>query len=778
VSSQAVSAPAIAGSGGAQSRRRPDPAASTLAAQGSLALRLAAFFGLAAFAAEQYATLLLHPPAARVLGVAAIAAAGGGGLALSERLAPVWLAGLVRVLVVVASVLLGLLALGVPAHLLGPAHWGALRQDLRRGVDGLDGGLWPYRGGARWSRLAVLALVPVALAAAAATAFWPARRSELQRRLLTLATLLALLTVGIVNQVGAAWRVQGVLLAVLIVAWLWLPTLAGTDVNRAVGWLLASLAPALVLAPLLSAGGAWIDYRSDGAPAVGSFQWDQTYGPKPWSRSSATMFEIAEPSPALLKVSSLDRFDGLRFMRSASPPGSTRLDTERRGGGRGWYTRATVSIVGLRSSLLVSGGGQPVAVRWLGGGVPGFTRAADGAVSLTPMPTNGASYEVTSYAPPASASTLARAGRSFPRGYLAYTRFELPGASASGLALVGSGPRASAVGVPGQTVGAPAPGREPASDAGIARRIEASPYRPMFALARRLALGQKTTYGVVTRIEQWLLRSGVYDERTVPQRYPLETFVFASHRGYCQQFSGAMALMLRMDGIPARVAVGFRPSVYDAASRAWQVRALDAHSWVEVYFAGVGWVAFDPTPQRTQFSAEALTRVVSKAEQLRAALTGHVAGARATASHASRSPKARSGGGPAAWTIAALVVAAMLVVILSCWWLAAARRLRGALAGDAAGAVAELQRALPRTSLELAPATTLAQLESRAELSGSEQARRYLRLLSAARYGAPAAARPGPGERAHLRRALSRGGLGNRLRALLALPPGAARRAR
>ena len=777
MSSQALSAQAIAGSGGAQSRHRAARAVSAQAAQGSLALRLGSFFGLAAFASEQYATLLFHPPAALVLGAAAIAAAGGCGLALSERLAPAWAASLARVLVVLATVLLGLLALGIPAHLLAPAHWGALHQDLRRGVHGLDSGLWPYRGGARWSRLAVLAVVPVALAAAAATAFWPARRSQLERRLLTAAILIALLTVGIVNQAGAAWRVQGVFLAVLIAAWLWLPTLAATDVNRAVGWLLASLAPALVLAPLLSAGGAWIDYRSDGVPAVGRFQWDQTYGPIPWPRSAATMFEVAESRPALLKVSSLDRFDGLRFMRSASPPGSRILDTERRGGGRASYTHASVSIVGLRSNLLVSGGGEPVAVRWLGGGVPSFARAADGAVSLTPMPAGGARYEVISYAPPDSASTLDRVGRSFPPGYLAYTRFELPGASASGLALIGSA-SASAAAVPGQTVGAPAPGREPASDARTARRIEASPYGPMFALARRLALGQKTTYGVVARIEQWLLRSGVYDERTAPQRYPLEAFVFASHRGYCQQFSGAMALMLRMDGIPARVAVGFRPSVYDAASRAWQVRALDAHSWVEVYFAGVGWVAFDPTPQRTQLSAEALTRLVSKAEQLRAALTGQLASASATASHASRSAGARSGRGPTAGTVAALLLAALFVLAVSCWWLAAARRLRGALAGEAAGAVAELQRALPRTGFERGPATTLAQLEARPELSGSEQARRYLRLLSAARYGIPTSARPGAVERAHLRRALSRGGLRNRLRALLVLPPGAARRAR
>ena len=65
--------------------------------------------------------------------------------------------------------------------------------------------------------------------------------------------------------------------------------------------------------------------------------------------------------------------------------------------------------------------------------------------------------------------------------------------------------------------------------------------------------------------------------------------------GYCQQFSGAMALMLRMIGIPARVAAGFAPGSRTRKRRV-RVRDLDAHSWVEVYFNGIGWVPFDPTP--------------------------------------------------------------------------------------------------------------------------------------------------------------------------------------
>ena len=73
-------------------------------------------------------------------------------------------------------------------------------------------------------------------------------------------------------------------------------------------------------------------------------------------------------------------------------------------------------------------------------------------------------------------------------------------------------------------------------------------------------------------------------------------FLFEDRIGYCQQFSGAMALMLRMAGIPARVAAGFSPGSYNRDSGEYRVRDLDAHSWVEVYFNGIGWVPFDPTP--------------------------------------------------------------------------------------------------------------------------------------------------------------------------------------
>ncbi len=90
----------------------------------------------------------------------------------------------------------------------------------------------------------------------------------------------------------------------------------------------------------------------------------------------------------------------------------------------------------------------------------------------------------------------------------------------------------------------------------------------------------------------------------------LERFLFDTQRGYCEQFAGAFAAMARSVGLPARVAVGFTQGVADAADPSlYRVRGEHAHAWPEVYLAGAGWVAFEPTPGRGMPFAEAHTGV-------------------------------------------------------------------------------------------------------------------------------------------------------------------------
>jgi hypothetical protein len=81
-----------------------------------------------------------------------------------------------------------------------------------------------------------------------------------------------------------------------------------------------------------------------------------------------------------------------------------------------------------------------------------------------------------------------------------------------------------------------------------------------------------------------------------PPKDPLANFLFERKQGHCEYFASAMAVMLRSVGIPSRVVNGFRGGEFNDLSGKYVIRARDAHSWVEAYFPGNGWVSFDPTP--------------------------------------------------------------------------------------------------------------------------------------------------------------------------------------
>ena len=79
----------------------------------------------------------------------------------------------------------------------------------------------------------------------------------------------------------------------------------------------------------------------------------------------------------------------------------------------------------------------------------------------------------------------------------------------------------------------------------------------------------------------------------------LEEFLLKERRGHCERFASALALLLRMQGVPARVVVGFVPGERNWLSGWRDVRLRDAHAWVEAHFAERGWVQFDATPRGT-----------------------------------------------------------------------------------------------------------------------------------------------------------------------------------
>src|SRR5207237_1214004 len=128
---------------------------------------------------------------------------------------------------------------------------------------------------------------------------------------------------------------------------------------------------------------------------------------------------------------------------------------------------------------------------------------------------------------------------------------------------------------------------------------ELVPYAPLAKLAVRVAGHAGTPYAATAALETWFRVGGGFAYANHPPATsgpPLVEFVTKTRAGYCQHFAGAMALMLRYLGIPARVAVGFSSGRYDAKRGVWTVTDHDAHAWVEVWFRGYGWLPFDPTP--------------------------------------------------------------------------------------------------------------------------------------------------------------------------------------
>jgi len=117
-------------------------------------------------------------------------------------------------------------------------------------------------------------------------------------------------------------------------------------------------------------------------------------------------------------------------------------------------------------------------------------------------------------------------------------------------------------------------------------------------LAQQITAHDNTPYDKARSIEGYLRANFGYtlDLSGTPQSDPLAYFLFTKRAGHCEYFAAAMAVMLRTLGIPSRYVNGFQTGEYNDVAGDFVVRASDAHSWVEVYFPGFGWLTFDPTP--------------------------------------------------------------------------------------------------------------------------------------------------------------------------------------
>jgi transglutaminase-like putative cysteine protease len=483
---------------------------------------------------------------APIVAIAALTAAGVLNVRVAATVAVAWLP-------------VALLAAGLPLGTLAP---GALRgsvESLRQGLQALPSlpaPPRPLRGDTpvdTWALAAVLLCAGTGINLAGI--LWRGSGGDrvLAGFVLLVAPLVAAIALGQTSD--AAWQGAIVLAAAIL------------RIAR------GRAAPALVAVALIAGVavvGAQAAAPRDGwrlfadthlQPQFEQLDTAQSYGPLQDRRSGAVMLEIRAPRPQLWRMQVLDDFDGSHWLVTHRAMRLPEPAAEREA--------IRVEVRGLADKLIVSPG-RTVAVR---GGGP-TTGIPGAALALDDPPQEGDAYVVEADVVNASAAELAAIP--IPRGPL-YNHF-------------------TRIWTDPPPVPIPRPVARLAND--MPDALRGTPWARLLSLAWRLSAGETSELAVVRRVEDYLLQGGRFRYTTdvaEPSAEPLLDFLFTTHAGYCQHFAGAAALLLRLAGVPTRVVAGFATGV-PSGPNAWAVRDEDAHAWIEVYFPGVGWVPFNPTP--------------------------------------------------------------------------------------------------------------------------------------------------------------------------------------
>jgi len=764
------------------------------------AARLLGFAALASLAALQWQRLVEGLGSGRALLWVAAATGAGAAVLACDRL-PARVRGPGTLVVTGIALLAAVAVSGLPLDLLRPRNWDVLIDGVTGGAHSLGTVRLPYAGSDPWPRVTLEMTGSLLLTMSALVACWP-RPHARGYPFLALAALLVMVVSPVVSLGGARPLILGAAIAALTVCFLWLerlPLRPGLGVAALLG---VALAGALPLAAVADRGEPWFDYKTFaenlGPDDPVRFSWEQQYGPIDWPRDGNEVMRVKSDEPHYWKAANLERFDGLGFS-DAGPRdrGGNDAESELREDWRnkpGWLDRIEVSVRRMRTRDVI-GPGTIMKVsdetrRLRPSGQPGRW-TADTELR------RGDSYSAEVYVPAPTAAEVRQSDRTGFRvsriDALAVTVPFLPGRAPFARKLGGVEPgRVDSAVVHFRPFGDDSAPyvtypsiRRTRYDAGE-QTLRRSPYGRTWELAKSMRATAETPFEYVVLVNNYLQQGFGYTERPdgpANGAAPLDAFLFDTKEGYCQHFSGAMALLLRMGGVPARVATGFSPGGYSKRRDAWIVRDTDAHAWVEAWFDEIGWVTYDPTPDltpaRSQIAALEAPELAATApgDETDPAAGGGSAGGRRLGvrpdllldpqrnNPAAGSAAAQDGGIPWwAWALAAVAVLAAGVALV----LHRRRRALGPLS-PLDRAVAELEAALRRAGRPLPTGTTLRQLEQR--LGATPDATAYLRALSASRYG-PAAPAPTAAERRALRRALAQGlGPTGWLRALWALPP-------
>ena len=729
-----------------------------------LVLQAVAFFALAWLAAAHWAALIEPSHTGRALLATTIATAGGVLIALTDRLprAPGLAA---RILLLVATALLATVAVGVRFKLLMPGNWGTLGDRVGVGLSGIGAvNQWPYSGPNVWLGLTTLLAIPLALVVASALAFWPhARKARSISRGLALVLLVALYAVPVAARPFDHQALRGLALLFCLALWLWLPRLRGRDAGAALTAIAIAGLAALILTPRLASSEPWVDYRNwswtlHKEKTIG-FDWRASYGPLHWPRKGTKLLLIKSKNPHYWKAETLDRFDGRGWTTAALRDAQPAFVNSALSSNPKWLETVHVTFRGLRSDVVI-GPGSLLSVK----GTPSDPLFLSNETALINAQLEaGDSYTATGYAPdPTSKQMRAAPAASAPLGYYTTIQVPQPGGSVSILLHV------------------PLRGRPYTGDGDYVQRLENSRYARTYNLARRITAGATTQYDIVRRVGAYLEDHYKYQENVPRHEYPIDAFLFQDRKGYCQHFAGAAALMLRMLGVPVRVASGFAPGTLDTKTHEYVVTDLDAHSWIEVWFQGIGWVPFDPTTAQAPASSQAasftpLSEIASAArgdakDQLPAKLRKDIIGGGSGGS-AGGGAAAHDAGTPWGWIALGVVVflLAVAAIFVSVFRLRRNRRALPPPCGDPE--VDHLVRLLGRLGLDIAPGMTLLELESRMQRIGGDEAASYTQRLRRRRYGVTDEPPPGRAERRKLRHALASAvGAGPLSRLHLAMP--------
>ncbi len=514
--------------------------------------------------------------------VAALAAAAG----LVDRRA--WPAGLVLMPLGAYLVLHGLFSMPLTAHSAG-ATLASYADQLRAGAHAYATHGLPFDFAAQPELKALVATVMYATVALAAFL-----ALSLRRALPAMVVLLVLL--GFALTVDEASRSVWLPLGFLLMAGALLTLSRSLERERwRSGDAFAGLATAIVAGVLalsllgitsVAQSTPWQDWRTWGSGAGGGtalgFDWMQDYPSLLDPQNAGTVMRVKSPVASYWRANALDMFNGTSWFSSGAYWGQ--LEGSAAGGSYTYPVPAIdLSVPGQQVTEEFKIGSIASDYLFSGGTLTSVTLPHDmpirmnstHAVQLDGLLQPHATYSVTAAIPDFTASELVGLGRAYPDETLPDLALPFP---------IPQG---------GATAGGEAAWQRQMGKASDRQWL------PLYSLDRRMVGDATDPYQIALRIEEYLRAAYHYslDAPKIPHESPYAAFLFTTRTGFCQHFAGAMAILLRFNGIPARVAVGFATGQPDG--NGWfVVSKRDAHAWVEAYFPGIGWVPFDPTPGR------------------------------------------------------------------------------------------------------------------------------------------------------------------------------------